>query len=190
MGRAYAAPGPRLEAATSRGSGTAPVGALAAGQARQSVGPVAGQPPLQRPMRDPAVCGHTGQRDAVLEVCPQDQPMAMCFRAAGVAERGQRRLTGGARHQIWISYLAGSTAAGAGSLACGCSARYSVDRPIFMWRAMAVTDSPRDCRSRATAKTSSLTAAGGAPPRPFARGPPRPPAGPPPLPAPVAIPTT
>ena len=50
----------------------------------------------------------------------------------------------------------------------GCSARYSVDRPILRWRAMAVTDSPRDCRARATASTSSLTAAGRPPRRPWA----------------------
>jgi uncharacterized membrane protein YdfJ with MMPL/SSD domain len=36
--------------------------------------------------------GHAGQRDAVLEVWPQDQPTAKRFRAAGLAERGQRRL--------------------------------------------------------------------------------------------------
>ena len=53
--------------------------------------------------------------------------------------------------------IVGSTATGAGSPSRGCSARYSVDLPILRWRAMAVTDSPRDCRARATASTSSST---------------------------------
>ena len=124
-------------------TGPAPVGARGPAQASQSAGPVAGQPPLQRPVRDPALGGHTGQRDTVPEVGPQDQPPAICFRPPGLAERAQRRLAGRARH-LRVPYRAGSAAAGRGSLSGGCSARYSVDRPILRWRAMAVTDSPRD----------------------------------------------
>jgi hypothetical protein len=52
------------------------------------------QPPLQGPVRDLRLYGHAGQRDAVLEVGPQDQPPAMCFRAASLAERDQHRLAG------------------------------------------------------------------------------------------------
>ena len=101
-----------------------------------------------------------GQRHAILEVRPQDQPAAMRFRAAILAERGQRRLTGGARHLIWVPYRAGSTAAGARSLSSGCRARYSVDRPIFRCRAMAVTDSPRNCRARAMARNVVIDSGG------------------------------
>ena len=81
-------------------AGPAPVGARGSAQPSQSAGSVAGQPPLQRPVRDPGLCGHMGQRDAVFEVWPKDQPAAMRFRAAGLAERGQRRLVRCARHVI------------------------------------------------------------------------------------------
>jgi hypothetical protein len=54
-----------------------------------------GQPPLQCPVRDLGLGGHADQRDAVLEVCPEDQPAAMRFRAVGLAERVQRRLADG-----------------------------------------------------------------------------------------------
>ncbi|MFZ0185338.1 MAG: hypothetical protein WBF20_15095 [Trebonia sp.] len=57
-------------------AGPAPVGARGPAQASQPAVPVTGQPPLQRPVRDPGLRGHAGQRDAVLEVCPQDQPAA------------------------------------------------------------------------------------------------------------------
>ena len=63
---------------------------------------------------------------------------------------------------------ADSTGVRTGWRSCGCSARYSVDRAILRWRAMAVTDSPRDCRARATARTSSLTTAGRPPRRRWA----------------------
>ena len=90
--------------------GPAPVGARGPAQAGQPAGPVAGQPPLQRPVRDAGLCGHAGQRHAVLEVRPQDLPAAKRFRAAILAERGQRRLVRCARHVI-EPYRAGSTAA-------------------------------------------------------------------------------
>ena len=147
-------------------AGTAPVGAHGPAQASQSAVLVTGQPPLQRPVRDPGLGGHADQRNAVLEVRPQGQPAAMRFRAAILAERDQRRLTGGARHLIQVPYRAGSTAAGARSLSGGCSARYSVERPILRCRAMAATDSPRARRAWATVSTSSSTAAGRPPRRP------------------------
>ena len=73
-------------------AGPATVGAHGPAQASEPASPVAGQPPLQRPVRDPALRGDAGQRDAVLEVYPQSQPAAMCLRPAGLAKRGQRRL--------------------------------------------------------------------------------------------------
>jgi hypothetical protein len=49
-------------------------------------------------VRDPGLCGHASQRDAILEVGLQNQPAAMCLCPVGLAERRQGRLARCARH--------------------------------------------------------------------------------------------
>jgi hypothetical protein len=76
----------------------APVSAHYAGQAGQPASLVAGQPALQRPVRNPGRHGNLPQRSAGLDMRPQNQPPAERLRPGGLAERSQCCLVMRARH--------------------------------------------------------------------------------------------
>jgi hypothetical protein len=136
---------------------------------------IAGHRLGQGPPHHPGMGGHAGGWRAQHRAALRDQ-IDGCPDAFTVPRYTAGRKSTDRHSSItnWLNSGARAFFASSGSSACyraefmsadarspsrGCSARYSVDRPIFRWWAMAVTDSPRDCRARATASTSSSTAA-------------------------------